>query len=119
MATADCTVPYRCCVRAREGRLHEIRTSFQSVFQRKPAPDLIRVGDRFASRKRVKSKIHRDVPATAGLRHGEETITQRRLSGQLPRIQRSWGWPARGVKAWAEVAEMPVSPATIAHAKLP
>src|SRR6266851_2164907 len=28
-----------------------------SVFQRKPAPDAIRGGDRFASRKRVKSRI--------------------------------------------------------------
>src|SRR5260221_12257455 len=29
----------------------------QSVFQRKPAPDLIRGGSRFASRKRVKTRI--------------------------------------------------------------
>jgi hypothetical protein len=29
----------------------------KSVFKRKPAPDLIRGGDRFASRKRVKSRI--------------------------------------------------------------
>ena len=34
----------------------------QSVFQRKPALDLIRGGDRFASRKCVKSKIQSPVP---------------------------------------------------------
>jgi hypothetical protein len=33
-----------------------------SVFQRKPAPDLIRGGSRFASRKRVKTKIQSPVP---------------------------------------------------------
>src|SRR6267378_8167934 len=34
-----------------------LQALLQSVFQRKPAPDLIRGGDRLGSRKRVKSRI--------------------------------------------------------------
>src|SRR5450631_1140881 len=37
------------------------RWLYESVFKRKPAPDLIRGGDRFASRKRVKSTIQSPV----------------------------------------------------------
>jgi hypothetical protein len=51
---------------------------FQSVFERKPAPDAIRGGNRFALRKRVKSRIWSPVSIQS---------KRKRLQGELAKAQ--------------------------------
>src|ERR1700730_13283553 len=62
-----------------------------SVFKRKPAPDAIRSGNRFASRKRVKSRIQRPVSILSE-RKG-------RSSGNGNAIDTARGWLAAGRSA--------------------
>src|SRR6266516_1136526 len=70
------------------------RTGRPRVFQRKPAPDLIRGGDLLASRKRVISRIQSPVPIQTERKRleaavSDETIqTLRRRIGELDQLAR-------------------------------
>ena len=70
------------------------RTARQRVFQRKPAADLIRGGDRSASGKRVQSKIRRPVPLQPERKRPEAAVSDetiqalRRRIGELDQLAR-------------------------------
>src|SRR5258705_5103334 len=71
-----------------------LRTGRPRVFQRKPAPDLIRGGDRFASSKRVTSKIQSPVPMQSERKRLEAAVSDemiqalRRRIGELDQLAR-------------------------------
>ena len=62
------------------------RTGHKRVFQRKPAPDLIRGGDRLASRKRVTSKIQGPVPIQPERKRLEAAVSDETIQALRRRI---------------------------------
>src|ERR1019366_4372733 len=65
-----------------------------SVFKRKPAPDLIRGGNRFASRKRVKPKIYRAVTASSRASASCSCTNSSAKPSSRFRTTRAWTFPS-------------------------